>query len=119
MRLIKRIWFRINKWGQYTANITRLIIEDIWAGWAIWPWNYQVAPFSPVMPSGRPWPKISIVTVSYNQGQFIEATIRSVLMQGYPNLEYIVIDGGSTDNTRVILNRYRHELSVCISEPDN
>lgn len=100
-------------------NVAGLIIEDVGANWAVWPWNYQVAPFPSVMPSGRAWPKISIVTVSYNQGQFIEATIRSVLMQGYPNLEYIVIDGGSTDNTKVILNRYQRELSVCISEPDN
>jgi glycosyltransferase involved in cell wall biosynthesis len=100
-------------------NIAGLIIEDIGANWVVWPWNYPVAPFPSVMPSGQPWPKISIVTVSYNQGQFIEATIRSVLMQGYPNLEYIVIDGGSTDNTRLILNRYQHEFSVCISEPDN
>jgi glycosyltransferase involved in cell wall biosynthesis len=70
------------------------------------------------MPSGRPWPRISIVTPSYQQGQFIEQTIRSVLMQGYPNLEYIVVDGGSTDYTQAVLRRYASELDVCISAAD-
>jgi glycosyltransferase involved in cell wall biosynthesis/GT2 family glycosyltransferase len=68
--------------------------------------------------SGRPWPKISVITVTYNQGVYLEQTIRSVLLQGYTNLEYIVIDGGSTDNTKVILERYRNELSHCVSEKD-
>ncbi|NET53951.1 MAG: glycosyltransferase, partial [Merismopedia sp. SIO2A8] len=47
-----------------------------------------------------------------------EETIRSVLMQGYPNLEYIVLDGCSTDNTSSILNRYRDEITHCVIEPD-
>jgi glycosyltransferase involved in cell wall biosynthesis len=59
------------------------------------------------------------VTPSYNQGAFIEETIRSVLLQGYPNLEYIVVDGGSTDNTPPILRRYERWLGRSISEPDN
>lgn len=85
----------------------------------LWPWNHQVKKFPPTMSSGKPWPIISIITASYNQGQYIEETIRSVLLQGYPNLEYIVVDGGSTDNTLKILKRYQFEISVCISEPDN
>lgn len=84
-----------------------------------WPWNYPALKASDKMPSGNPWPKISIVTVTRNQGEYLEETIRSVLMQGYPNLEYIVIDGCSTDNTIEVLDRYRKELTVCISEPDN
>ncbi|MEO1145365.1 MAG: glycosyltransferase family 2 protein [Cyanobacteria bacterium J06638_22] len=84
-----------------------------------WPWNYPVAPIPATYPSGKPLPKISVITVTFNQGPYLEETIRSVLMQGYPNLEYIVIDGCSTDNTSAILERYRDELTHCIVEPDN
>ena len=85
---------------------------------AEWPWKRWKFQFPPTLPSGRPWPKISVVTVTYNQGDYLEETLRSVILQGYPNLEYIVIDGASTDNTPAILNRYENALSHCISEED-
>lgn len=65
-----------------------------------------------------PCPTISIVTPSLNQGDFIEATLRSVLNQGYHQLEYIVQDGGSTDGTAAILERYRDQLTHCAAAAD-
>ena len=63
-------------------------------------------------------PKITIVTPSYNQGEFIEATIRSILDQNYPNLEYIIMDGGSTDESVEIIKKYETSLSYWESHPD-
>lgn len=71
------------------------------------------------MADGRIWPKVSIITPNYNSGRFIEETIRSVLFQGYPNLEYIVIDGGSSDDSVKIIKKYEPWISYWISEKDS
>jgi len=67
----------------------------------------------------KTYPRISIITPSYNQGTYLEKTIRSILDQEYPNLEYIIIDGGSTDDSVEIIERYHQKLTYWISEPDN
>jgi glycosyltransferase involved in cell wall biosynthesis len=83
------------------------------AGKSGWPWTEGTPP----APAGA-WPRISIVTPSYNQGDYIEETIRSVLLQGYPDLEYWVMDGGSKDGTVAVLEKYAPFLAGWVSEKD-
>jgi len=83
-----------------------------------WPWSEECPALPEKMPDGSPWPKISIVTPSYNQGDFIEETIRSILLQGYPNLEYFIFDGDSEDNSVEIIRKYEPWLTYWESEKD-
>lgn len=83
-----------------------------------WPWTDESPPLRDTQPGGGAWPGITIVTPSYEQAEYLEATIRSVLLQGYPDLEYIVMDGGSSDGTVELLRRYEPWLAFWTSEPD-
>ncbi len=81
-----------------------------------WPW---IELMIPKIREDILFPKITIVTPSFNQGIFLEETILSVLNQNYPNLEYIIIDGGSSDNSINIIKKYEKHLTYWISEKDN
>lgn len=88
------------------------------AGRTGWPWDESAAPIPPTRPDGRPWPRITVVTPSFNQAEFLEETLRSVLLQGYPALDYLVMDGGSQDGSREIIERYAPWLAHWQSQPD-
>jgi len=81
-----------------------------------WPWTKATS--LPATAESRTWPRITLVTPSFNQAAYLEETIRSVLLQGYPNLQYLVIDGGSTDGSVDIIGKYAPWLDHWVSEPD-
>lgn len=88
------------------------------AGKTGWPWTEASPGRTHVRADGAVWPRVSLVTPSFNQARYIEETIRSVLLQGYPDLEYIIMDGGSSDGTVDIIRQYEPWLAHWESNQD-
>jgi len=82
-----------------------------------WPWTSETEPKQ--YANLLMWPKISVLIPSFNQGEYLEETLRSVLLQNYPSIQIIVIDGGSTDQSVGILNKYDIFINFWVSEPDS
>lgn len=83
-----------------------------------WPWTEETLPLTDQSDGDVIWPKVTLVTPSFNQGRYVEETIRSVLLQGYFDLEYFIMDGGSTDETVSIIKKYERWIAGWVSEPD-
>ena len=83
-----------------------------------WPWTEESPQILETGPEGQVYPRISVITPSYNQGSFLEETIRSVLLQGYPDLEYFIMDGNSKDESNEIIRKYEPWLKYWESKPD-
>lgn len=97
----------------------RMIAEQCAGGYEEWPYRDVASTRLPeTLPNGERWPLVSIVTPSFNQGQYLEETILSVQRQNYPRIEHIVMDGGSKDETLSIMARYRANLAAAVSEKD-
>ena len=84
-----------------------------------WPWDFPVPETSNASANEKIWPKICIVTPNLNYGDYLEETIRSILLQKYPNLEYIILDGGSIDGSIAVIKKYQKWIARWSSKKDN
>lgn len=111
----------IRYFGQVGRHYPTSTLATLWpmVGNALWPAQPVPTGLFDSLNPAKDWPRISIVTPSYMQGHFIEETILSVINQGYPNLQYIVVDGASTDSTCDVLDKYKDRIDVLIIEPDD
>ena len=87
-------------------------------GRAGWPWTIESSSLPDRMPDGTAWPRISIVVASLNHAAYVEEMVRSVLLQGYPDLELIVVDGGSNPRTLAAIAPYQQWMAYFVSEAD-
>jgi glycosyltransferase involved in cell wall biosynthesis len=108
----------LSQLGDMTHNSLLAQLPSPPPGKVGWPWTEANSPLRGMMPDGSAWPRISVVTPSFNQGHFLEETIRSVLLQGYPNLEYIIIDGASSDASAALIEAYNPWLTYWQSQSD-
>jgi glycosyltransferase involved in cell wall biosynthesis len=100
------------------ATINQIQMFPVVSNRTGWPWDQPVSSLPPIMPNGRPWPRITVVTPAYKQADFLEETMRSVLLQGYPNLEYMVIDDESPDHTPEVIRKYEPWLAYTTRQPN-
>jgi glycosyltransferase involved in cell wall biosynthesis len=96
------------------AALALLPSSELWQ--KNWPWNQETDP--KCYATQLKWPRITIITPSYNQGTYLEETIRSILLQNYPNLEFLVMDGGSNDESLKIIKKYAPWINYWVSEKD-
>jgi len=87
-------------------------------GRAGWPWSEETSPALYYAAPAGGWPRLTIVCPSFQQGRYLEETLRSVLLQNYPGLEFIILDGGSSDESVAILQKYSPWLAHWESQPD-
>lgn len=83
-----------------------------------WPWTIETNVAENYKTIDNEWPEISVIVPSFNQGAFLEETLRSILLQSYPKLQLIVVDGGSTDSTLEVIKKYEPWIYYWVSEPD-
>jgi len=100
-------------------NQENIVLCQVPCGKSGWPWVAESDFMQNTANDHLKWPKISIIVPNYNYGHYLEETIRSILLQKYPNLDLIIIDGCSTDNSIQIIKKYGDSISKWISELDN